>query len=726
MEAKDRRFAEIAARLQLLTQEQITTCVQYIRGKPGKALSAAALDLGFLNSEQADRILGYEARLLERQREQQNRKAAVVAEENAPRPDPRAGAGFTEERVYKSDPRSASAPPRTQDRRAAAPGPARPAPTVTGRTDRPKAPVKRPSGAEPMPRPPTPQRETRVRSNTEPQPAAAPERKPQRGWEAPARREDGQVLVPQTPPDRPARGRGGHNAPTAKVSEPAIRRPTLQDLDEPSARSSQDLRVTLPPPPAAPAAAVTAPAAAPAPAPAVAADAGWFDLRDVSRPLHLKPPPVGHKEGAPPLAEPATTSGSSQNMPAQSAAAQAFGYGGPQPGFPQQPGSPQPGFPQSPGAGHASAPAAAFDAHIPGTTGRAATVAPANSYLGRALALAIKQGASDLHAHSGAPIMIRVDGTLRALSGNDALTATAAEKVIAEVMGEAQKATLQAKGEVDFACELPGLARMRVNVYRQQRGLDAVFRLVPREAPSFEQLGLPQRLSKLTDYRTGMVLCTGPAGSGKSTTLSALVSALVQTRADHILSIEDPVEFVYPPGKALVNQRQIRDHTTSFARALRAALREDPDIIVITELRDRDTISLAISAAETGHLVLGTLTTGNASQTISRIVSSFSSDEQEQMRVMLSESLRAVISQRLVPRAKGGGRVPAIELLMVNTAVSNLIRDDKTHQLPSVMQTGKAAGMMTLDDSLDELLRAGTITVESARRFAVRKERFGG
>jgi twitching motility protein PilT len=265
---------------------------------------------------------------------------------------------------------------------------------------------------------------------------------------------------------------------------------------------------------------------------------------------------------------------------------------------------------------------------------------------------------------------------------------------------------------------------MRVNVYRQHRGLDAVFRLIPENPPTLEQLGLPARLAKLTDFRTGMVLCTGPAGCGKSSTLAALLGGLVQSRADHILTIEDPVEFVFPPGKALVNQRQVRDHTSSFARALRAALREDPDIIVITELRDRDTISLAISAAETGHLVLGTLHTGSASQTISRIVNSFSADEQEQMRVMLSESLRAVVSQRLVPRAKGGGRVPAIELLMVNTAVSNLIREDKTHQLPSVMQTGKAAGMLTLDDSLDELLRAGTITVESARRFAVKKDRF--
>jgi twitching motility protein PilT len=205
--------------------------------------------------------------------------------------------------------------------------------------------------------------------------------------------------------------------------------------------------------------------------------------------------------------------------------------------------------------------------------------------------------------------------------------------------------------------------------------------------------------------------------------LAALVNLVVKSRAEHVLTIENPVEHVYPQGRALVNQREVGTHTGSFARALRAALREDPDVIVITELRDRETMGLAISAAETGHLVLGTLHTGNAGQTINRIVSSFPADEQEQMRVMLAESLRAVVSQRLLPAA-GGGRVPAIELLMVNTAVSKLIRDDKTFQLPSTMQTGKAAGMLTLDDSIAALVAAGTVTREVAQRFAYKKERF--
>jgi len=337
--------------------------------------------------------------------------------------------------------------------------------------------------------------------------------------------------------------------------------------------------------------------------------------------------------------------------------------------------------------------------------------------------MAMRQGASDLHAHSGAPIMLRVDGELRALGGGP-IAPEAAERVIAEVMTDEQWALLRDRGEVDFAYAIDGVGRFRVNVYRQQRGLDAVFRLIPLVPPTLDQLGLPARLGTLCDFRTGMVLCTGPAGCGKSTTLAALLNLLVQTRPDHILTVEDPIEYVFPPGAALVNQRQVRDHTGSFARALRAALREDPDIIAITELRDRETVSLAISAAETGHLVLGTLHTENAGQTISRMINTFPADEREQIRAMLSESLRAVISQRLVPLAAGRGRVPALELLMVNTAVSNVIRDDKPHQLPSVMQTGKAAGMITLDDSLAGLLGSGAITKECAHKFAVRKERF--
>jgi twitching motility protein PilT len=634
MEPKDRRFAEIAARLQLLTQEQLATCAQYLQGKRGKGIGEAAVDLGFLTSEQAERVQSAEARLAERQRGQ-TRKLPENPEppgESTPRFDPRAAPiGVIEEHGPKFDPRSASGPPNPVDRRAGA-----------------------------------------TRPGIAPSPAAI-----QRGRESPARREAGRVSVP--PDQRERSGSGGRfpEPPTARVARQASVAEAEPTTAKPPPHPPPDSRQRQP---------ATRPAAQATPAAAPTGGA-WLDLEDKSAP----PAPVAAgTEVAPRQAQPARD-GAPVAPPAREVA----------PVAPQR------------------APSGPVSTHK-----RAATQAAPTSYLGRALTLALRNGASDLHVHSGAPIMIRVDGQLRPLSGNEALGAQAAEKVIGEMLNEAQKAQLNAKGELDFACELASVGRMRVNVYRQHRGLDAVFRLIPKDPPTLEQLGLPARLAKLTDFRTGMVLCTGPAGCGKSSTLAALLGGLAQSRADHILTIEDPVEFVFPPGKALVNQRQVRDHTSSFARALRAALREDPDIIVITELRDRDTISLAITAAETGHLVLGTLHTGSASQTISRIVNSFSADEQEQMRVMLSESLRAVVSQRLVPRAKGGGRVPAIELLMVNTAVSNLIREDKTHQLPSVMQTGKAAGMLTLDDSLDELLRAGTITVESARRFAVKKDRF--
>jgi twitching motility protein PilT len=249
-------------------------------------------------------------------------------------------------------------------------------------------------------------------------------------------------------------------------------------------------------------------------------------------------------------------------------------------------------------------------------------------------------------------------------------------------------------------------------------------RILPPDPPTLEQLGLPSQLERLVDFRTGLVLCTGPAGCGKSTTLAALLNVIVSSRRDHVLTIENPIEYVYRGGKAIVTQRQVGAHTTSFARALRAALREDPDVIAITELRDRETMSLALTAAETGHLVIGTLHTGNAGQTIGRIINAFPSDEQGQIRGTLAESLRAVVSQRLVPRADGNGRVVALEILQVNTAVTNMIREEKEYQVGSIMQTGKTQGMITLDDSLAELVTAGTIEKAQARRFAENKERF--
>lgn len=345
-------------------------------------------------------------------------------------------------------------------------------------------------------------------------------------------------------------------------------------------------------------------------------------------------------------------------------------------------------------------------------------------YLNKVIEYALKQGASDLHVHSGAPLMARLHGTLRPIKEDVIVSEKDAEKMIAQVMTDAQWQQLAAEGQVDFAYELPGLGRCRANAYRGHRGTDVVFRLIPLEPPSLEQLGLPETLSKMTDFRTGLVLCTGPSGCGKSTTLAAILKKLIAERKEHVITVENPVEFVFESTGCWVNQRQLHDHTLSFERALRAALREDPDVIAITELRDRASIGLALSAAETGHLVLGTLHTDNAGQTISRIVNAFPSEEQGHIRSMLSESLRAVISQRLVPRADGKGRVPAIEILICTTAVSNMIRENKTFQLPSIMQTGASLGMVTLDSSLKALFDQGIISKEQARRFANAKELF--
>ncbi len=345
-------------------------------------------------------------------------------------------------------------------------------------------------------------------------------------------------------------------------------------------------------------------------------------------------------------------------------------------------------------------------------------------FLVRALRFAVQNKASDLHVHTGAPLIARAHGRLLPFQNSKPLEPNQSEKAIAQVLDDEQWTKLMTAGEVDFALKVPGLGRFRVNAYRQHRGLDIVFRILPPEPPTLADLGLPNTLERLVDFRTGLVLCTGPVGCGKTTTLAALLNVVVKSRKDHVITIENPVEFAYSGGQAVVTQRQIGQHTRSFARALRAALREDPDVIAITELRDRETIGLALTAAETGHLVLGTLHTGSAAQTIGRIVNAFPADEQALVRATVSESLRAVVSQRLVPRVDGKGRALALEVLMVNTAVTNLIREEKEYQLNSLMQTGKSQGMVTLDDSLAALLAAGTIDKDQARRFAENKDRF--
>jgi twitching motility protein PilT len=338
-------------------------------------------------------------------------------------------------------------------------------------------------------------------------------------------------------------------------------------------------------------------------------------------------------------------------------------------------------------------------------------------FLVRALRFAVQNKASDLHVHTGAPLIARAHGRLLPFQNSKPLEPNQSEKAIAQVLDDEQWTKLMTAGEVDFALKVPGLGRFRVNAYRQHRGLDIVFRILPPEPPTLADLGLPNTLERLVDFRTGLVLCTGPVGCGKTTTLAALLNVVVKSRKDHVITIENPVEFAYSGGQAVVTQRQIGQHTRSFARALRAALREDPDVIAITELRDRETIGLALTAA-------GTLHTGSAAQTIGRIVNAFPADEQALVRATVSESLRAVVSQRLVPRVDGKGRALALEVLMVNTAVTNLIREEKEYQLNSLMQTGKSQGMVTLDDSLAALLAAGTIDKDQARRFAENKDRF--
>jgi twitching motility protein PilT len=326
---------------------------------------------------------------------------------------------------------------------------------------------------------------------------------------------------------------------------------------------------------------------------------------------------------------------------------------------------------------------------------------------------AASQGASDVHLHTGANLRLRVRAALLEVPDSK-LSPPVAEKLILSVLSEEERGILETQGELDFCYTVKGLARFRANVYRQLRGLDATFRRISLQPPTLDDLNLPQSLAKFTNFHQGMVLITGPSACGKSSTMAALVNLINEERAEHILTIEDPIEYLHASKRCIVNQRAVRRHTESFARALRAALREDPDVIVIGELRDRDTISLAMTAAETGHLVLATLHTDNAVRTVNRIIGSFPPAQQDQVRSMLSESLRAVISQRLLPRADARGMVPAVEILVVNRPVGNMIREEKVVQIRSTMQTSAGAGMCLLDSSLAQLVKAGTVRRDEA------------
>ncbi len=335
----------------------------------------------------------------------------------------------------------------------------------------------------------------------------------------------------------------------------------------------------------------------------------------------------------------------------------------------------------------------------------------------RLLEFAVKNRASDIHVHPGAPARLRVDGSLRDVAG-PALDPATSERMARELLGAEQWQALQRDGQVDFAYTLAELGRFRGNAYREQHGVDVVLRAIPPQAPTLADLGLPNALAKFANFHQGMVLLTGPAGCGKSSTMAAMINLINEDRRDHIITIEDPIEYLHPSKRCLVNQRQVGPHTGSFARALRAALREDPDVIAIGELRDLETVSLALTAAETGHLVLATLHTSNAIRTVNRILGVFPPSQQDQIRTMVSESLRAVVSQRLLPRADGAGRVAALEVLVVNKAVSNLIRENKTFQIRSVLQTGIAHGMNLLDVSLADLVKRKLVARDEALRHA--------
>jgi len=337
---------------------------------------------------------------------------------------------------------------------------------------------------------------------------------------------------------------------------------------------------------------------------------------------------------------------------------------------------------------------------------------------------ATKAKASDLHLAPGEPFIIRQFGRLIKIEG-PSLTRERCGQLIYEILENGQKEILNQKLQLDFAYEIPGVARFRGSAMQHHAGMSASFRIIPFEIPTFEKLGLPaDTMKKIMDNHQGLVLVTGATGQGKSTTLAALIDYVNATRAHHILAVEDPIEFIHPLKKCAVNQRQLGRDTLTYANALRAALREDPDVIVVGELRDLETISLAISAAETGHLVLGTLATSNAPKTVDRIIDSFPAEEQGQIRAMLGESLKAVITQRLIPRADLTAMALALEILIGTLPMATLIRDGKVFQIPSMMQMGKAMGMQIMDESIMSLFREGTISAKEAYLNANNKSSF--
>lgn len=341
------------------------------------------------------------------------------------------------------------------------------------------------------------------------------------------------------------------------------------------------------------------------------------------------------------------------------------------------------------------------------------------------LAFSVKNNASDLHLSSGLPPMIRVHGDVRRIN-LPPLEHKDVHGMIYDIMNDGQRKAYEENLECDFSFAIPGLARFRVNAFNQDRGAAAVLRTIPSKILSLEQLNAPKIFADLALKPRGLVLVTGPTGSGKSTTLAAMVNHVNETEYAHILTIEDPIEFVHDSKKCLINQREVGPHTLSFTAALRSALREDPDVVLVGELRDLETIRLALSAAETGHLVFGTLHTSSAAKTIDRIVDVFPGDEKEMVRAMLSESLQAVISQTLLKTKDGSGRIAAHEIMIGTPAIRNLIREAKIAQMYSAIQTGSNMGMQTLDSNLTELVKRNIISPAAARSAAKTPENFPG
>ena len=327
------------------------------------------------------------------------------------------------------------------------------------------------------------------------------------------------------------------------------------------------------------------------------------------------------------------------------------------------------------------------------------------------LIFAVKNKASDLHVSAGEPPLVRIHGEMRRIEGPP-LENEAIHRMIYDILNDDQRKTYEEHLEIDFSFALGEYGRFRVNVFKQNRGDAAVFRTIPNTIPTFEELGLPKILMDLSRLEKGLVLVTGPTGSGKSTTLAAMLDLVNTELKGHVITIEDPIEFVHPCKSCLVNQRELGPHTHSFANALRSALREDPDVILVGEMRDLETISLALTAAETGHLVFGTLHTSGAPKTIDRIVDVFPGAQQNQVRSMLSESLQAVVTQALFMRRDGRGRVAAFEIMTGTPAVRNLIRENKIAQIPSMMQTSKGVGMQTMEASVKDLMARNLVTQE--------------